>query len=489
MAQPTPTATAAPSAAPFVPRLLESSFALEGDYRIRFSVDVKLNILEPRLSASLPLRGVPLPGNWALMFQREAVGDDVQVNVQHGVLAEGDLGDNVKVTVRVCWVGGGWSSKVADGSSGPAKRPRRDPKDGSVYPGYRATITPSVLEAAANKSAGAFDPAKHRHYRISFELNQTSIFPERPARKELARRIPDFSTGPGPSAVRLFFPAHDDCPAAELWTAQHLLTSSSPYFRTLFKSGLAECIPVAAQSAQKEASAAVLVDGPVRSDQDFDDSDDETDDFIFERDEPSCALVTSEYKQVVITQAAYSTYCAVVLWLKTGYIAYAPISSSFSSIGTGVDGDTSMQSAAVTPTRRDALKAARTADRSLPSPVSPKSVYRLAHILELPELETHALRHFGKTCLTLETAPVELFSDLSRDHATWRAVILDWVVERYDEVKRTTAWKEVKRRVADNEIERVAHVLLELTDRLDELRGTTLATCNTLVVPFSPSRR
>jgi len=92
MAQPTSPTTAAPAAVAFVPRLVESSFALEGDYRIRFSVDLKLDITDPTLDTTWPIKGVPLPGKWSLHVHRDAPDADVKFHIYHGSLQQGELG-------------------------------------------------------------------------------------------------------------------------------------------------------------------------------------------------------------------------------------------------------------------------------------------------------------------------------------------------------------------------------------------------------------
>ncbi|GAA5849575.1 hypothetical protein JCM8547_000502 [Rhodosporidiobolus lusitaniae] len=78
-----------------------------------------------------------------------------------------------------------------------------------------------------------------------------------------------------PHDVRLFFP-HVHEKGAELWVKADFLSKSSTYFRDLFASGLAETIPRRSKRARTDVEQVVLP-----SEKDFDDSDDETDAFLF----------------------------------------------------------------------------------------------------------------------------------------------------------------------------------------------------------------
>ena len=203
------------------------------------------------------------------------------------------------------------------------------------------------------------------------------------------------------------------------------------------------------------------------------DSDDETDRVDLERSSRSLHDMRKDgafsYKQVVVTQAAYSTYRAVLLWMQTGYIAFAPLSSSFDRAPEPLK------------SRTDAIKAMHKEDPRLPYPVSPKSVYRLAHVLELQELESLAMRHFRKEALSLETAPAELFSELARDNVEWRTMILDWIMERWDEVEGCEGWTATMQRVEKGEIDGAASLMVEVLRRVAKRKGASS-------LPLAPRR-
>ena len=282
----------------------------------------------------------------------------------------------------------------------------------------------------------------------------------------------DLNLRANPHDVRLFFPETPSRAAAELWTSEHLLRTSSPYYDALFNSGLAETVVVgskrartdddespAASSSVRPVTVSPVADSP---DKTFEDSDDETDAFSFKQRSFALddALESGEFphKQVTITQAAFSTYRAVLLWLSTGYIGFAQPSSAYAS------------KSSTSPSRNDTLLLAHQSNPRHPFLVSPKSVYRLAHVLELTDLESLAVRYFRDEALTLKTAPVELFSELSSDHALWRDMVVEWVVERWYSVERSKAWQAMMDRFESEEIEGVGPIWVALTRKLAERR-------------------
>ncbi|BGP49000.1 hypothetical protein JCM10450v2_004879 [Rhodotorula kratochvilovae] len=333
------------------------------------------------------------------------------------------------------------------------------------------TVTPQDLERIVRDTNSAFNPSAQCKYRFVFRIWQDSLVPTMQA-TELAKRIEDSGTKALPNDVRIFFPSTAGRPA-ELWTSEALLMKTSPYFRSLFRSGLAETIPVSSKRARRPdegSSAPRRTRSRSPADKDFVNSDDETDELTFRLKRPELhdprEGAEFPYKQVTVTRAAYSTYRAVLLWMQTFYIRFAPPSSSFPP-------------ANIKNTRADALRDAHNEDPALPLLVSPKSVFRLAHYLELEPLETLSLQHFRTHGISLENAPVELFSELAAGHPHWRAMVLGWVIEHWDEVKTTAGSKGMMRRVAMDEVDGAGAVMVELMAKLDE-RGDKSAS--------SPSR-
>ncbi|BGP37235.1 hypothetical protein JCM10449v2_001140 [Rhodotorula kratochvilovae] len=158
----------------------------------------------------------------------------------------------------------------------------------------------------------------------------------------------------------------------------------------------------------------------------FDDSDEETDSFSSVKRAPQVKQDRSfsPYKRVKIRDTCFTTYQAVLLWLQTGHIVFAPLRSSFLH-PTG----TSSPSPAWTP-RQEALRTLRkTKDARLPPPASPKSVYCLADLLSLDEL-----------------------NDIAGCYAPVRDAIVDYVVDCWDEVRDMPATHETEGRAERDEL-------------------------------------
>lgn len=167
------------------------------------------------------------------------------------------------------------------------------------------------------------------------------------------------------------------------------------------------------------------------------------------------------YKQVTVEPAAYTTYRAVLLYLSTGFVQFAPLASSF----------------AAAPVPREArtasLRQIHLEDVRLPVPASPKSVYRLAHILNLEQLKSMALRFVRDEALTVSTAPAELFFELARDKVEWRTMILDWIMERWDEVEGSERWTAMMQKVGKGEVDGAATIMVEVLGRVAKRKGAS----------------
>lgn len=243
----------------------------------------------------------------------------------------------------------------------------------------------------------------------------------------------------------------DDC---------RLPRQASGYYKALFASGAAETVT---RSRSKRARGPSVVSeqkpfAPGNSSDlkvDWEDSDDETDAFLVERDWMDCTSTKQDtaefdYQQIEVRETAYSTMCAVLLYLQTGHVKFAPPRSSH----------------ALSPdelvTKRKASHA-RSLDDSptLPPPVSPKSVYRLAHLLERDELQKVALDSFA-SCLSISGAADELFSPVSLAYDQLRKVIVDFVVKSWKEVKATEAWQAARAKVTSAPSEGAAQVMFDV---------------------------
>ncbi|BGP00317.1 hypothetical protein NBRC10513v2_004541 [Rhodotorula toruloides] len=430
MADPAAQNAANPAPAPFEQKLVK--FDLEGHFHYTFTVDLELDLTDPTLDKKFKLEGVPLAGEWTCVCRRDGV--DMVLEVLHGVLPVAFFGKHVDIVLKVYWRDVYASnflglSRFEDGPM-PAANPQ---KPGTGYGGFRIDMSPHILETAATTSSGRFDVKTHRSYRLSMVIHSRGL-ETTPEAEMLIKRMPELDLIATPHNIRLFFPAH----GADLWAESTLLSRSSPYFKMLLPSGFSESNTV--------CPCATCI---------FDDSDDETDELYFKkhpprqdvRDEPQCT-----HKEIKITETAFTTYRAVLAFLRTGFIAFAPLSSTLLS-----------SSPADAPTRASRIEAVVSTDPTLPYPVSPKSTFRLAHLLELDNLQELCLANLAKQ-LTVDCAAVELFSTSVR-YDDWRKVVLDFVADNCDAVTASSAWAEVTEKVKRDEIRGSGPIMLELFER------------------------
>ncbi|GAA6034080.1 hypothetical protein JCM8097_000681 [Rhodosporidiobolus ruineniae] len=249
--------------------------------------------------------------------------------------------------------------------------------------------------------------------------------------------FPAYAAGPVRFDVRLVFPR---C-GRELWTSEAIL-SQSPYFRLLFSSGFLEATGDEVQSAAADGKPT------------FEDSDDEIDPSL---PKPSSSSSTSPstasstvlppHQTINITEAAYSTYSAVVCWLLSGQISFGRLTSSHASDGWG----------GMTPTGKISVTFPQVPSNSpnlspFPPPVSPKSVYRLAHLLELDKLAAVALSEYRHQ-LTASNAVQELLTETSHCYESFGDTVIGFVVDHRRAVLDSKGMKELKARAEADELE------------------------------------
>lgn len=225
----------------------------------------------------------------------------------------------------------------------------------------------------------------------------------------------------------------------QLWANEIVLRKASPYFENLFSSGFAE----------DSASSSTL---PVDPSTDlppytFEDSDDELDP-VFEKTKSLESATPSSlppFKTITITDATYSTYYSALCWIGTGHIVFAPLHSTSSTSDSAGGKEVVKESKSKKKARRReaTLNALEQVNSPLPPPSSPKSVYRLAHFLELAELVNLALQNF-KSQLTADNATYELFSDVASSYPEIRDAALDYVVENWENVIKSKSYEVVR---------------------------------------------
>ncbi|GAA5865979.1 hypothetical protein JCM1840_003363 [Sporobolomyces johnsonii] len=173
------------------------------------------------------------------------------------------------------------------------------------------------------------------------------------------------------------------------------------------------------------------------------------------------------FKTVTIVDTAYTTYSAVLVWIATSYIRFAPLRSKFKSGNSGDKGDKSDKQARAA----ELNKTFSRSDSQLPPPVSPKSVYRLAHLLEIPDLLQLALDNF-KSQLSPANVAYELYSDVSCSYEAIRDAALDFVVANWKEVSKAEGTREMEQRAYAEELPKAAMgTVMLLSRKLSEKYG------------------
>ncbi|GAA5873948.1 hypothetical protein JCM8547_001587 [Rhodosporidiobolus lusitaniae] len=234
----------------------------------------------------------------------------------------------------------------------------------------------------------------------------------------LATQLAVLASTPFPFDVLLEFPRS----GRQIWSSETIL-SKSPYLKTLLSSAFSE----------GTSTGSLTTTTPPSDRLPFDDSDGEQDEKHDKSNSSTSSLSLPKHKSITVTKTAYSTYLAVVCWLQTGDIVFSPLSSSRSS------------SNAVLPATPSTSSVSRL------TPVSPKSVYRLAHLLELPVLSSLALENFGSQ-LPIDNVVQELFSETAACYDEILSTSLDFAVKNLGVVKKTAGLTEARERAANGEM-------------------------------------
>jgi len=229
-----------------------------------------------------------------------------------------------------------------------------------------------------------------------------------------------------PNNVCFYFPSSN----RELFANAAALKGCSPYFASLLGPDFAEGCKVS--PADRTMRVLQFAHGSGMSDG-FDDSDKE--DSAEER-APQRVGTAKEgnltcstlFHEGIVRDFAYKTYEAVLLYLKTGAIEFAPLSSSSATPTTFTLIEESTQKP---PLARPIIDS----NSLLPS-VLPKSVYRLAQLLSLPRLSKLALTVF-KEQLTVDNILRKLFTKFSSSFSEVADVVVDFAVEHWKEVKES----------------------------------------------------
>lgn len=269
----------------------------------------------------------------------------------------------------------------------------------------------------------------------------------------------------------LFLFPHPTLPPRQLWSNSRLLRNVSPYYETLFSSGFSETATYQVAPFPKDIvsvessspgtpgrSAAISKEKSeesmelVQSKREEEEQESEDDYGAIDSDDDNDRYTVSHFPTtlpihcIVMKEPSYPTFRAFLYYLATNRIAFAPISSSFAG----------------TPTPRDdhAIWSA------VPLPVSPKSIYRLAHKLELPALQKIALTSFASQ-LSATNALDELFSDVSLVCDDCRKAVLAACVTNWTAIAKGVQLEDLQGKMFRGELSGVkAAVLAELFKKL-----------------------
>ncbi|RPD77408.1 hypothetical protein L226DRAFT_532213 [Lentinus tigrinus ALCF2SS1-7] len=157
--------------------------------------------------------------------------------------------------------------------------------------------------------------------------------------------------------------------------------------------------------------------------------------------------------RVVVRDVAYTTYCAVLYYIYTDMISFAPLSSSFlaasSPAAVTPHGSSVVSTPAALPSeappfsgsvvvgprsRREWMAEWERSNPGRMRPPSAKSVYRLAEQLGLQDLKERAFQHIVKS-LTVDTVVHEVFSAFSAAFEDVRKVELQYMSEHWNDVR------------------------------------------------------
>lgn len=218
----------------------------------------------------------------------------------------------------------------------------------------------------------------------------------------------------------------------EIWEDSGFLKEASPYWASLPSSSFAEGTPLSKKRRVQTPSKVVTAK---KESSDFDDSDAEGDGKVGppEKDPATC---DKPIHQVKVTSSSYITYRAVLCYLRTSYISFSPLSSLSAEAATRGGSDTPF---VVGDRAYTFTVGGRPLSTSVPS-VSPKSVYRLAHLLEHVPLQQLALDQLSCS-LTPDMAATELFGDVAKAYHEVYKLEMEYVAEYWSKVQDSAAMR------------------------------------------------
>ncbi|KAG6841703.1 hypothetical protein C0991_007975 [Blastosporella zonata] len=166
---------------------------------------------------------------------------------------------------------------------------------------------------------------------------------------------------------------------------------------------------------------------------------------------------------VVVKDVAYTTYKALLYYLYTDTVVFAPLSSSFLSKTQPIvdstpqkarspspseESSTQKNSSEETPiSRRQWIQEWKEDHLDRPSPCSAKAMYRLADRLDLPILKARASQHIVKS-LTVDNIAYEIFTPFAAAFNDIRKVQVDFFLAHWKDIRASDSmrcvWQQIR---------------------------------------------
>ncbi|GAA5986665.1 hypothetical protein JCM11641_001356 [Rhodosporidiobolus odoratus] len=233
---------------------------------IRWRNRISLQPIGPEWELSFPEQTVPLAGVWRPLVSH-TLNDGLVLSFDHGNLELARSGPEVVTWCWVLWKRGNHERLVNEYSWEPNRVPEVNDK-GHVLDGWKLPVWQRHIERVVKLWGDQPEALNHRDYMCEPELKE---------KKALA-------LSQSPHNVRLFFPqAPND--GAKLCANFENLSRSSPYLSTVLSSCFAASTPRRSERARMTVFGSTPV--PPQTEKDFEDSDDETDHFLFSDHQPS----------------------------------------------------------------------------------------------------------------------------------------------------------------------------------------------------------
>ncbi|BGP12323.1 hypothetical protein JCM10213v2_000236 [Rhodosporidiobolus nylandii] len=446
-----------PPAAPSIAYLTDLS-KVAHDFQIVLN---DLPLLKAGLNLTLPL-DLPFAGVWTLVVTRDNKVTTFEVQADAPL---GSVGCSVYCTMAL--------EAMDEGRRIPISKQNHTILSMPIFPSQTRSSFP--LDVRAYDTSGAteknrmYDPAKHRQYLLKLRLEAHSPFSFEPAAAipAVMRSRSGVDEVPHPHDLCLVFPRLSGSPL-RLYANRDSLARSTTYFEDLIDALPAEEEPLEEERPRKRARRGAkaeeedggqegAVEEPVQvQHRDEPDSDDETDDWYAASHETEPRATpdanTSTMAFLTITNANYTTVRAVLSWLSTGFISFAPLTSACSE----EEAPSFTESARLS----HVLAVANAYDTDL-LPASIKSVYRLASLLGLNDLVILTTSYL-RGALSPSTAALELVSPLALEVDAVQQIVVDFVLANIDAAEESEAFKSVVADIKDGERPELAKVMVKL---------------------------